>query len=206
MKSTKIFMGILAALVLVAGGVYGIQNINAGENCASHTATKATADKGEAKVETVEAASATTTTSATTATSAGCCASKATAANATTAGATCTYNAKMASAQCATTEAKAGVMTAEATFAKLAHCGIDCRTADAQVLSAKLASGHCGSYTQEEWAAMIKSAQALDAKQADVIFANATSDKPCAGDGCSIKKVAVEMAAAQNEEKKESTN
>jgi hypothetical protein len=215
-KSTRNFVGILAALVLVAGGLYGIQQINAGENCTAATTAKATSEKGDAKVETANA----------TTTSAGCCAAKAGSASAAcptqascgshatkvetanaTVGTQCTYNAKTASAQCAPgTAAQAEVMTAEATMAKLSHCGIDCRKADAQVLAAKLANSQCGSYTQEQWATMIKSAQALDAKQADAIFASATSEKPCAGDACPMKKVAAEMAAAQNEEKKESTN
>ena len=197
----KSFLGVLAVLVLVAGGLYGIQSVNAGDKCCAATAAKASADKGEATVEATNATAAT----ATTATSASCCAGKTAAVNAEHAGAQCTYNAKSASVQC-TGMAKEEVMTAEATMAKLAHCGIDCRTADASVLSAKLANSHCGSYTQEQWTAMIKSAQALDAKQADAIFASATSEKACAGDACPMKKVALEMKAAQNEEKKESTN
>jgi hypothetical protein len=197
----------------VAGGLYGIQVINAGENCAAHTAAKASADKGEAKVETANATTATGTaccagkTANATATSAGCCAAKTANAETMKAGAQCTMNAKTASVQCTPgTDVKAELMTAEAAMAKLAHCGIDCRTADAQVLAAKLANSQCGSYTEEQWATMIKSAQALDAKQADAIFASATSEKPCAGDACPMKKVAAEMGAGQNEEKKESTN
>jgi len=201
-KSMKSFLGVLAVLVLVAGGVYGIQSVNAGDKCCAASATKASADKGEAKVEATNATAATATT-----TTAGVCDSKTAAVNAEHAGAQCTYNAKTASAQCTPSAKTAeGVMTAEATMAKLAHCGIDCRTADASVLSAKLANSQCGSYTQEQWTAMIKSAQALDAKQADAIFASATSEKPCVGDACPMKKVAMEMSATQNEEKKESTN
>lgn len=198
MKSTKNFVGILAALILVAGGLYGIQSINAGENCGSHAASKATAEK----TTKVEAASAT-------ATSAGCCPSKtanAVAASGTAAGAQCTYNAKTASAQCTPGSAvTAELLTAEACMAKLSHCGIDVRTADANALAAKLVNGKCGSFTQEQWASMIKSAQALDAKQADAIFASSTSEKKeCTG--CPYQKVAVEMAAAQAEEKKTSVN
>ena len=218
----KSFLGVLAALVLVAGGIYGIQSVSAGDQCcaaktANASAAKATADKGEAKVEATNAtaATATTTTSAacdanakaaSTTAHAGCDASKTAAVNAEYAksGAQCTYNAKTASVAC--TGGAGEVMTAEACMAKLSHCGIDVRKADAQVLSAKLANGHCGSYTQEQWAAMIKSAQALDAKQADVIFANATAEKNDDCTGCPYKKVALEMSAAQNEEKKESTN
>ena len=204
----KSFLGVLAALILVAGGVYGLQTVNAGDQCcaaktANASTAKATADKGEAKVEAANAtaATATTTTSATcdasaktanataanvttTTASAGCCASKTAAVNAehATAGAQCTYNAKTASVACTGGE----VMTAEACMAKLSHCGIDVRKADAQVLAAKLVNGHCGSYTQEQWATMIKSAQALDAKQADVIFANATSEKKEECTGCPL--------------------
>lgn len=259
MKSTKIFLGILTALVLVAGGLYGIQNICACDGDAATTAS-ATATKGDAKVE---AANATSTTSAdahaacaagakeVNATGASCCAAKtanATAANATTANATgatcphamsanatavnstggaccaaktanataasatagaqCTYNAKSASVQCTGAEGAkvAAVMSGEETFATLAHCGIDCRKVDAAVLSEKLANGHCGAYTQAQWSTMIKSAQALDTKQADVIFANATAGKACPAEGCAISKVATEMAAAQTEEKKASSN
>lgn len=198
MKSTKNFVGILAALVLVTGGLYGIQQINAGENCASHTT--ATAAGTDAKVETANA---------TTATAAGCCPSKAGTVNAeqASAGAQCTYNAKTAGAQCTTTgKTTAELMTAEAAFAKLAHCGIDCRTVDTEVLAAKLAGTKCCDYTQEQWTTMIKSAKALDAKQADAIYASATSEKPCAGDTCPMKKVAADLAAAQDEEKKASAN
>jgi len=123
------------------------------------------------------------------------------------AGTQCTYNAKTANVQCTGgTEAKAEVMTAEATMGKLAHCGIDCRKVDAQVLAAKLAETKCCNYTQEQWLTMVKSAQALDAKQADAIFATATSEKPCTGEACPMTKVAKDMAAAQGEEKKETTN
>jgi len=84
-KSNKNFIGILAALVLVAGGLYGIQQINAGENCTAHTTAKATGT--DAKVETANA------TNATTATAAGCCAAKGTVnAEHASAGAQCTYN------------------------------------------------------------------------------------------------------------------
>lgn len=220
MKSMKSFLGVLAALVLVAGGVYGVQSIYAGDQCcaAKAASAQASADKGEAKVEAANATAASSTTTASavcdskattanaTTANAGCCAAKTAEVNAehAKAGAQCTYNAKTASVQC--TGDKEGVMTAEVCMAKLSHCGIDVRKVDAQVLAAKLAGGHCGSYTQEQWATMIKSAQALDAKQADAIFATATSEKPCVGDACPMKKVALEMAAAQNEEKKESTN
>jgi hypothetical protein len=204
-KSIKNLVGILAVLALVVGGVYGIQQINAGENCSAHAKTRATATASDATVET---ANATVTTANT---KAGCCAAKAgtiTAEHAT-AGAQCTYNAKTASAQCTGGDkayASGELLTAEAAFAKLAHCGIDCRKVDAQVLAAKLAGSQCGSYTQEQWASMIKSAQALEAKQADVIFASATSEKPCAGDACPMKKVAADLAAAESEEKKSSAN
>lgn len=216
----KSFLGVLAALILVAGGVYGIQSVNAGDQCCAAknaSAAKATADQGEAKVEAANAtaASATTTTSAacdanakaaSTTAHAGCAATKTAAVNAehANAGAQCTYNAKTASVAC--TGDKAGVMTAEACLAKLAHCGIDVRTANVSELSAKLANGNCGSYTQEQWAGMIKSAQSIDSKQADVIFANATAEKNDDCTGCPYKKVAMDMAASQNEEKKESTN
>ena len=226
MKNTRNLVGILAALVLVAGGLYGIQQINAGENCTAATTAKAATQTGDAKVETAN----------TTSTSAGCCAAKAgtasaghacpsmtgatsadhaacaakagaTSAEAAKTGTQCTYNAKMANVQCTGgTDAKAEVMTAEATMGKLAHCGIDCRKVDAQVLAAKLADTKCCNYTQEQWLNMIKSAQALDAKQADAIYATATSEKPCAGEACPMSKVAKDMAAAQGEEKKESTN
>ena len=201
MKSNKNFIGILAALVLVAGGLYGIQHINAGENCAAHTTAKAAG--ADAKVETANA------TSATTATAAGCCAAKSGTVNAehASAGAQCTYNAKTAGAQCTTDgKAKAELMTAEAALAKLAHCGIDCRNMDVEMLSSKLAATKCDGYTQEQWATMIKSAQALDAKQAEVIYASATSEKPCVGDGCPMKKLAADLTAAQDEEKKASAN
>ena len=226
MKNTRNLVGILAALVLVAGGLYGIQQINAGENCTAATTAKAATQTGDAKVETAN----------TTSTSAGCCAAKAgtasaghacpsmtgatsadhaacaakagaTSAEAAKTGTQCTYNAKMANVQCTGgTDAKAEVMTAEATMGKLAHCGIDCRKVDAQVLAAKLADTKCCNYTQEQWLTMIKSAQALDAKQADAIFATATSEKPCTGEACPMTKVAKDMASAQGEEKKETTN
>jgi len=239
-KNTRNLVGILAALVLVAGGLYGIQQINAGENCTAATTAKAATQTGDAKVETAN----------TTSTSAGCCAAKAGTASAehacpgmtgtasadhaacaaktgatsaehaacaaktgtasaeqVKAGTQCTYNAKTANVQCTGgTEAKAEVMTAEATMGKLAHCGIDCRKVDAQVLAAKLAETKCCNYTQEQWLTMVKSAQALDAKQADAIFATATSEKPCTGEACPMTKVAKDMAAAQGEEKKETTN
>lgn len=238
MKSTKLFVGVFAALVLVAGGLYGMQQICAGENCAAQTTAKA--DKADAKVETASVTSTTSccaakasainaqTANATSAgnctakasainaemanaTSAGSCAAKAGTVNAeyTNAGGQCTYSAKTAGVQCTSSgmaKSDGELMTAEAAFARLAHCGIDCRTVDAQVLASKLAGSHCGTYTEGQWASMIKSAQALDVKQANVIFANATSDKSCAGDVCPMKKVAAELAAAQTEEKKSSTN
>jgi hypothetical protein len=198
----KSFVGVFAALVLVAGGVYGIQQLKAGEECAAHA--KAASAGTDAKVEATNA-TATTTTSTTPA----CCAGKATA-TAATAGAQCTYNAKTASAQCTgadmASHAECQVLTAEATFAKLAQCGIDCRKVDAGVLAAKLTTAHCCAYTQEQWTTMIKSAQALDAKQADAIFASATADHKCSAEGCPMSKVAAELAAAQGEQKKSSSN
>jgi hypothetical protein len=231
-KSLKPFVGILAALVLVAGGLYGIQQLRAGENCPAHS--QATAEKTDAKVETANATTTTGTCCAksgmanATATGATCCAAKsgtvnAEKASATTAqcphdakmtGAQCAYNAKTGTAQCTgadkATLTQAGgevqLWTAQTTMTKLAHCGIDCRNVKAEDLAAMLVQSGCGAYTQAQWTTMIKSAQALDAKEAQTLYTSACSDKSCSSQGCPMSKVAAELAAAQNTEKKGSSD
>ncbi len=196
MKRYKHLLGIVAVVALIAGGVWGINQASACDGCAAHaqkTTDKVDATQADAKVE---KANATTV-------SAGCCASGKTAsAKQVNAGATCNYSAKSttASAQC-TEAAKASyakadgeLLSAEATLAKLAHCGIDCRTVDADMLAGKLADGSCGSYTEAQWTTMIKSAQALDAKESDAMFASATSGELCTGDSCPMNLVAADLA------------
>jgi hypothetical protein len=218
-NKNRIFVGIFAALVIVAGGMYGVGHVNACDNCAAHAkadaATTAKVETADAKVTTVnssdKACCAAGKTTATTA--------NATDAKTVQAGASCTYDAKTASAQCTSADkanatlagaqctAKGEMMTADATLAKLAKCGIDVRAYDTEMLSAKLAGTQCcgSSFSEEKWAAMIKSAKALDAKTADAVFATASQEKPCKGDDCSFVKVAQELAA-QTEEGKKSVN
>jgi hypothetical protein len=219
-NKNRIFVGIFAALVIVAGGMYGINHVNACDGCAAHAkadaATTATVENADAKVSTVnssgKACCAAGKTTATTASAtdaktvqAGAQCTSADKANATLAGAQCTSadkaNAKLAGAQCS---AKGELMTAEAAMAKLAKCGIDIRAYDTEMLSAKLAGTECcgTSFSQEKWASMIKSVKALDAEKADVIYANATKEKPCKGDDCSFVKVAQDLASSTEEAKK----
>ena len=82
-----------------------------------------------------------------------------------------------------------------AALAKLAHCGIDPRSVDAEKLSAMLADKGCGGYSAEQWATMLKSVKALDAEEANAVYAKATSETPCASDDCPMTLVAKELAA-----------
>ena len=216
MNKNRILVGIFAALVIVAGGVYGVGQVNACDGCALHAkadaATTAKVETADAKVTTVnssgKACCAAGNTTATTA--------SASDAKTVGAGASCNYNAKTASAQCTTADkanaklagaqctAKDGLMTAEVAMAKLAKCGIDIRSYDTDMLSAKLAGTECCgiSFSQEKWAAMIKSVKALDAEKADAVFATASQEKPCKGDDCSFVKVAQELVSGSEEVQK----
>ena len=216
MNKNRIFVGIFAALVIVAGGLYGINHVNACDGCALHSkadaATTAKVENADAKVTTVnstgKACCAAGKTTATTA--------SATDAKTVQAGASCNYDAKTASANCTSADkasakltgaqcsSKGELMTAEAAMAKLAKCGIDIRAYDTDMLSAKLAGTQCcgTSFSQEKWAAMIKSVKALDAEKAEAVYATASQEKPCKGDDCSFVKVAQELATSTEEVKK----
>jgi hypothetical protein len=219
-NKNRIIFGIFAALVIVAGGLYGINHVNACDGCAAHAkadaATTAKVESADAKVSTVNSSGkACCPSGKTTATTA----SATTDAKAVQAGASCDYNAKTASAGCTSADkanaklagtkcdSKGEMMTAETAMAKLAKCGIDVRAYETDMLATKLAGTECCgiTFTQEKWASLIKSAKALDAEQADVIVATASQDKPCKGDDCSFVKVAQDLAS-QTEEVQKSVN
>jgi hypothetical protein len=186
---TRYLITMLAALAIVAGGFYGIQQSNAGSGCSAQ-AEKADATKASAGTD------AKVTTATATNTGAACCAAgKASAQKAS--GATCTYAEGIKA--CATdgkgSNTTAQLMSADAALAKLAHCGIDPRSVDAEKLSAMLADKGCGGYSAEQWATMLKSVKALDAKEANAVYAKATSESPCASDDCPMTLVAKELAA-----------
>jgi len=208
----RIMIGLLAALVLMVGGLYATQYANAGDGCPAHakatveTATNATAT-GAAAEATVQSADAKST-------SGGACgaAGKTAKAQMTGAGASCatSADAKQASAgkscsaegmktashaACASKEA----WTAEATLTNLSHCGIDINKVDTDVLAAKLAEKGCGSYTKEQWATMITSAKGLGAEKASAVLASAKDDKACASDACPMTQVAKDLASVDTE-------
>jgi hypothetical protein len=207
-------IGLLAALMLVAGGLYVTSNIHACDGCPAHAKAKVEgatdAAAGAATEATVQAADVKTTSGA------ACCPSgKAAKAQMTGAGASCATSAdaqkasagKSCSAEGMKTAAHEGcaskeVWSAEATLTKLSHCGIDINNCDVEVLSAKLAEKGCGSYTKEQWTSMITSARALDAKQAETILANVKKEKACDAEACSMKQVAKELASVETESKK----
>jgi hypothetical protein len=171
------------------GGVYGIQQSNANcGSCDTHAkarqteTTKASADT-DAKVSTADA------------TKAGCAGQ----ANATKSCAATCATAKTASAKSCATDGKgsattAQLMTADAALAKLAHCGIDPTKVDAEKLSAMLADKGCCGYSAEQWATMLKSINGLDAKEAQAVYAKASSETPCASEDCPMTLVAKELA------------
>jgi hypothetical protein len=214
-------IGLLAAAVVFAGGLVGVERLNACEGCPAHAkATKvesvksAAAEEVDAKASSVESVKSAaveavdakvTKANVTKASCAATCASKAAHAKLTGASATCARKMGVKSASstqwCADEKdhAKGELMTAEATLAKLAHCGIDVRSADATELSTKLAEKGCCDYTQEQWAAMIKSARALDADQAEVLYAEACKGEPCKSENCPMTLVARDLATEKAE-------
>ena len=178
---------ILAAAAIIVGGVYGVEQLYAGcGGCGGHAkaekteATKASADT-DAKASTVDA------------TKSSC--SRHGAVNAQKASATCSYT---AGAKACATDGKgattAKLMTADAALAKLAHCGINPNTVDAEKLSSMLADKGCCGYSAEQWATMLKSIDAMDAKEAKAVYANATKEEPCASEKCPMTLVAKELA------------
>jgi hypothetical protein len=210
----RIMIGLLAALVLMVGGLYATQYASACDTCPAHAkakvenATNATATGAatEATVQTADAkatsggacCAAGKTASAKMTGAEGSCAASADAKKAS-AGKSCSAEGmKMASSEhaaCASKEA----WTAEATLTKLSHCGIDINNCDVDVLAAKLAEKGCGSYTKEQWASMINSAKGLDAEKAEAVLASAKKEKVCAADACPMSQVAKEMASVDHE-------
>jgi hypothetical protein len=210
-KRNSIMIGLLAALVLMVGGLYATQGAYACDNaCPAHAKAKVenTTDAGAsaATEATVQTADAKVTSGAS------CCAAGKTAtAQMTGAGASCSASADAKSASAGKSCSAEGMKTAsehaacaskevwsaEATLCNLAHCGIDINKCDVEVLSAKLAEHGCGSFTKEQWASMISSARALDAKQAETILASAKNEKVCAADACPMSQVAKELAAVE---------
>lgn len=213
MNRNRIMFGLFAALVLVVGGLYATQYANAGEGCASHAkakvenATNATAT-GAATEATVQSADAKTASgkaccpsgskaSAQLTGASGACAATADAKQASAHKSCGASEATTASASCASKE----VWSAEATLSKLSQCGIDINNCDVEVLAAKLADKGCGTYTQEQWASMIKSAKELDNNTAEAVLASAKGEKAC-DDACPMTQVAKEMASVDTETKK----
>lgn len=228
MNRNRIMIVLLAALVIVAGGIYGVNKVNACGTCPAHAQAKAASttdaavQKADATVQTANAkmtsgdACCATGQAAQTAgvqKAAGTCATQ-TDARLTGAGSACATktdagltNAKGACTSGArTASAKgecdwAGAMSAEATLTKLAQCGIDINAAEAHVLAAKLAEKGCAGYTAEQWAAMITSARALDTEKSEAILAGAKG-KICTSDECPMTLVASELRAKDTESTK----
>jgi hypothetical protein len=203
----RIMIGLLAAALVFAGGLVGVERLNACDGCSAHAKAQ--------KVESVKSAAAEKTdaeVTQTNVTKAGCAATctmkKVNQAKLTGDGATCHLkkaDAKTASSKqwCADKKAhaKGELMTAEATLSMLAHCGIDVRTADVEVLSAKLADADkgCCDFTQKQWATMIKSAQAIDAEEAEALFADASKGEPCKSEDCPMALVARDLTTDKAE-------
>lgn len=200
---TRLLTGFLTALALIAGSVVTTSIADAGPSCcASKTAAKT--------INAVETASADEATNAnvTTASVSSCSASgkNATLTSAKTkvakAGASCNLATGKGCDYSATKTgyADAELMDGETVLAKLAHCGIDVRSADADFLAASLVKRECGKYSLQQWATMIKAARSLEVEDFDAILAGATSASTCDGaDKCPMTLVVGDLAAQKEE-------
>lgn len=206
-------IGLLAVVALIAGGAYASNTVFACDNpqtSAQNTAAAAPANASG------DAATVTTADVKTTDATGACCPHGKTAqtANATMTGekGQCATNATLTGGKSCGTDAKTAsakghcgsgdMMTAEATLTKLARCGININTADAEVLAAKLAEKGCGSYTKEQWAMMVKAAKSVEKDKADAILASAKTDEACSAEACPMTQVAKDLAALETETKK----
>lgn len=205
---TRLLTGFLTALALIAGSVVATSIADAGPSCSASKTAARTINA----VETASADEATpveaTKANVTTAGDRACCASgkNATLTSAKTkvakAGASCNLATSKGCDYSATKTgyADARLMDGETVLAKLAHCGIDVRSADADFLAASLVKRECGKYSLQQWATMIKAARSLEVEDFDAILAGATSASTCDGaDKCPMTLVVGDLAAQKEE-------